>query len=319
MSGAIVLVAAGVRAELYPGPRAPALPWAARAACVVDEHLRTSDPSIWAAGDMNEIVHKVSGRTVRVPMAGPANRQGRIAASNALGMSMKYSGALGSSVVKIFDAVAASTGLTESAARAAGFDAAAAVVVKDHHASYYPGGKELVLKLVYDRSSGRLLGGQAFGEEGVEKRIDALAAALHGKMTLQRPRGDRFRLFPALLLGQRSAERRRLRGTERHQRIRAAGRRGGGAEAAGGARNWRGRGAARPAGRAQPQRVRDLARARGAEHPGGRASVPPGRGAAGSPDPRPLPIGVPLAPGACVFSRKTDGRMCATSPAATSR
>jgi NADPH-dependent 2,4-dienoyl-CoA reductase/sulfur reductase-like enzyme/rhodanese-related sulfurtransferase len=181
--GAIVLVAAGVRAELTLA-RSACLALGTAGGLVVDEHLRTSDPSIWAAGDMNEVVHKVSGRTVRVPMAGPANRQGRIAASNALGMSMKYSGALGSSVVKIFDAVAAGTGLTETAARAAGFDAASAIVVKDHHASYYPGGRELVLKLVYDRASGRLLGGQAFGEEGVEKRIDALATALHGKMTL---------------------------------------------------------------------------------------------------------------------------------------
>ena len=181
--GAIVLVAAGVKAELALARNA-GLALGKAGGLVVDEYLRTSDPAIWAAGDMNEVVHKVSGRTARVPMAGPANRQGRIAASNALGMSMKYSGALGSSVVRIFDAVAASTGLTETAARAAGFDAAAAIVVKDHHASYYPGGKELVLKLVYERSSGRLLGGQVFGEEGVEKRIDALAVALHGKMTL---------------------------------------------------------------------------------------------------------------------------------------
>src|SRR5208337_2391441 len=178
--GAMVMVAAGVRAELGLA-RSAGLALGAAGGLSVDEHLRTSDPFIWAAGDMNEVVHKVSGRTLRVPMAGPANRQGRIAASNALGLSMKYSGALGSSVVKIFDAVAASTGLTETAARAAGFDAASAIVVKDHHASYYPGGRELVLKLVYERSSGRLLGGQAFGEEGVEKRIDALAAALHGK------------------------------------------------------------------------------------------------------------------------------------------
>jgi NADPH-dependent 2,4-dienoyl-CoA reductase/sulfur reductase-like enzyme/rhodanese-related sulfurtransferase len=182
--GAIVLVAAGVRAELTLA-RNSGLALGRAGGLVVDDHLRTSDPWIWAAGDMNEVVHKVSGKAVRVPMAGPANRQGRIAASNALGMSMKYSGALGSSVVKIFDAVAAGTGLTETSARAAGFDAASTIVVKDHHASYYPGGKELVLKLVYDRASGRLLGGQALGEEGVEKRIDALAAALHGKMTLE--------------------------------------------------------------------------------------------------------------------------------------
>jgi rhodanese-related sulfurtransferase len=146
--------------------------------------MRTSDPSIWAVGDMTEILHKVSGRKVRVPLAGPANRQGRIAASNALGMTMGYSGALGSSVVRVFDATAAATGLTETAARAAGFDTGAAVVVKDHHAGYFPGAKELILKLVYDRSNARLLGAQAFGEEGVEKRIDALAVALHGRMTL---------------------------------------------------------------------------------------------------------------------------------------
>ena len=180
----IVLVAAGVRAELTLAKNA-GLALGAAGGLQVDEHLRTSDPFIWAAGDMNEVLHKVSGRKVRVPMAGPANRQGRIAASNALGMPLRYAGALGSSVVKIFDQTAAGTGLTETAARNAGFNPGAAVVVKDHHASYYPGGKELVLKLVYDRPSGRLLGGQALGGEGVEKRIDALAAALHGKMTLQ--------------------------------------------------------------------------------------------------------------------------------------
>jgi rhodanese-related sulfurtransferase len=178
-----VLMSVGVRPEITLAKKA-GLALGATGGLLVDEYLRTSDPNIWAAGDMNEIVHKVSGRKVRVPLAGPANRQGRIAASNALGMSMKYSGALGSSVVKVFDATAASTGLTENAAREAGFDFGAAVVMRDHHASYYPGAKDLVLKLVYERSSARLLGAQAFGEEGVEKRIDALAVALHGKMTL---------------------------------------------------------------------------------------------------------------------------------------
>jgi NADPH-dependent 2,4-dienoyl-CoA reductase/sulfur reductase-like enzyme/rhodanese-related sulfurtransferase len=179
----IVLVAAGVRPELTLA-RAAGLTVGASGGLQVDEHLRTSDPHIWAAGDMNEIIQKVSGRRVRIPLAGPANRQGRIAASNALGARMKYAGGLGSSVVKVFDATAACTGLSESAARSAGFDAAEAVVVKDHHAAYYPGSKELVLKIVYDRKTGRLLGGQAFGEEGVEKRIDVLAVALQGGMSL---------------------------------------------------------------------------------------------------------------------------------------
>lgn len=180
----VVLMSVGVRPELSLA-KAAGLAVGETGGLLVDDGLRTSDPHIWAAGDMNEIVHKVSGRKVRVPLAGPANRQGRIAASNALGQSMRYAGALGSSVVKVFDATAASTGLTETAARAAGIDAGAAVVVRDHHASYYPGAKDLVLKIVYDRKSGRLLGGQAFGEEGVEKRIDALAVALQGKLSLQ--------------------------------------------------------------------------------------------------------------------------------------
>ena len=179
----IVLLSIGVRPELGLA-KAAGLAIGPSGGLEVDEELRTSDPSIYAAGDMVELVHKVSGRRVRVPLAGPANRQGRIAASNALGLHLKYHGALGTSVFKIFDGVAASTGLSEKAAREAGFDAAAALVYKDNHAAYYPGGKELCLKLVYDRKNGRLLGAGAFGSEGVEKRIDVLATALQGRMSL---------------------------------------------------------------------------------------------------------------------------------------
>jgi len=183
LPAAIVLLSVGVKPELALA-RDAGLSIGAAGALVVDKHLRTSDPHIWAAGDMIEVVHKVTGRSTRVPLAGPANRQGRIAASNAMGMEMPYGGAAGSNVVKVFDATVASTGLSENAARAAGFDVGASIVVKDHHAGYYPGAKELVLKLVYDRKSARLLGAQAFGEEGVEKRIDAAAVALQGKLTL---------------------------------------------------------------------------------------------------------------------------------------
>jgi rhodanese-related sulfurtransferase len=97
---------------------------------------------------------------------------------------MHYRGALGTSVVKVFEATAALTGLSEKQAKEAGFDVGVAVIHKDHHASYYPGGKELTLKLVYERGTGKLLGGQAFGHAGVEKRIDVLATALHGQMTV---------------------------------------------------------------------------------------------------------------------------------------
>ena len=179
----IVLLSIGVRPELALAKSA-GLTIGPSGGLEVDDELRSSDPDIFAAGDMVEILHKVSGRRVRVPLAGPANRQGRIAASNALGMHMKYRGALGTSVFKAFDGTAASTGLGEKAAREAGFDVGAAVIYKDNHASYYPGGKELVLKLVYDKKSARILGAQAFGTEGVEKRIDVIATALQGRMTL---------------------------------------------------------------------------------------------------------------------------------------
>jgi NADPH-dependent 2,4-dienoyl-CoA reductase/sulfur reductase-like enzyme/rhodanese-related sulfurtransferase len=179
----IVLISIGVRPELALA-RAAGLALGPSGGLVVDEELRSSDPDIYAAGDMVELLNKVSGRRVRVPLAGPANRQGRIAASNALGMHMKYHGALGTSVFKVFDGVAASTGLSEKAAREAGFDVGAALVYKDSHASYYPGGKELALKLVYDRKGSALLGAQAFGSEGVEKRVDVLATALQGRMTV---------------------------------------------------------------------------------------------------------------------------------------
>lgn len=98
---------------------------------------------------------------------------------------MKYRGALGTSVVKLFDYTAASTGLSEKAARDAGFDVGVSYVFKDNHVTYFPGGKPLALKLVYDKKTSKLLGGQAYGQVGVEKRIDVLATALHGKMTLE--------------------------------------------------------------------------------------------------------------------------------------
>jgi rhodanese-related sulfurtransferase len=178
-----VLFSVGVRPELTLARQA-GLEIGTSGGLVVDDHLRTSDPNIFAAGDMIEVLHKISGLRMRVPLAGPANRQGRIAASNALGLDMRYTGVLGSSVLKILDATAAITGLSEKAARAAGFSVGVAVITKDNHAGYYPGGKELTIKLVYDRTTARLLGAQAFGYAGVDKRIDVLATALNGGQTL---------------------------------------------------------------------------------------------------------------------------------------
>lgn len=184
VKASMVLLSIGVRPELTLAKNA-GLEIGASGGLVVDDMMRSSDPDIFAAGDMVEVLHKVHGQKVRIPLAGPANRQGRIAGTNVLGGSMKYRGALGTAVVKLFDRTAASTGLCEKTLKDFGIPYGVAYVFKDNHVTYYPGGKPLALKIVYDKKTGRLLGGQAYGEAGVEKRIDVLATALHGRMTLE--------------------------------------------------------------------------------------------------------------------------------------
>jgi NADPH-dependent 2,4-dienoyl-CoA reductase/sulfur reductase-like enzyme/rhodanese-related sulfurtransferase len=183
----IVLVSAGVRPNTELA-KVAGLTIGASGGLAVDEYMRTSDPFIWAAGDMVEITQRIAGKKMRVPLAGPANRQGRIAGSNAVPgtklPAMKYVGALGTSVFKSVDDTFAQTGLTEKSARDSGFDTGTATVHRGHHVSYYPGAEEVSLKLVFDRKSRKLLGAQAFGKAGVEKRIDVLAAALAGKLTI---------------------------------------------------------------------------------------------------------------------------------------
>ncbi|MGQ7869553.1 FAD-dependent oxidoreductase [Sunxiuqinia sp. sy24] len=151
---------------------------------LVNAQLQTSDPDIYAAGDMVEIEHRVSGQKVRIPLAGPANRQGRIAAENALGGQHSYKGAIGTSVVRVFDAVAGTTGLSLKQARAAGIDADAVVVHKEHHTSYYPGAETVTSLLVYDRNTGVVLGGQTAGYKGADKRLDVIATATAAKLSI---------------------------------------------------------------------------------------------------------------------------------------
>ena len=151
---------------------------------LVNSQLQTSDPDIYAAGDMVEIEHRVNGKKVRIPLAGPANRQGRIAAENALGGNHSYKGALGTSVVRVFEAVAGMTGLSLSQARAAGINAEAVVVHKEHHTSYYPGAENVTVTLVYDRETGVVLGGQTAGYKGADKRLDVIATAAASKLTI---------------------------------------------------------------------------------------------------------------------------------------
>nr|WP_321426918.1 FAD-dependent oxidoreductase [uncultured Acetobacteroides sp.] len=151
---------------------------------LVNDLLQTSDPDIFAAGDMVEIEHRVNSKRVRIPLAGPANRQGRIAAENALGGAHRYKGAIGTSVVRVFGAVAGITGLSLKQARAAGIDADAVVVHKEHHTSYYPGAETVTALLVYDRTTGVILGGQTAGYKGADKRLDVIATATAARLTV---------------------------------------------------------------------------------------------------------------------------------------
>jgi NADPH-dependent 2,4-dienoyl-CoA reductase/sulfur reductase-like enzyme/rhodanese-related sulfurtransferase len=151
---------------------------------LVNSQLQTSDPDIFAAGDMVEIEHRVNGKKVRIPLAGPANRQGRIAAENALGGNHEYKGAIGTSVVRVFEAVAGITGFSLKQAYAAGFDADAVVVHKEHHTSYYPGAETVTVLVVYDRKTGVILGGQTAGYKGADKRLDVIATATTAKLTV---------------------------------------------------------------------------------------------------------------------------------------
>ncbi|HAS73865.1 MAG TPA: CoA-disulfide reductase [Clostridiales bacterium UBA8960] len=151
---------------------------------LVDATLRTSDENIYAAGDMIELEHRVLGKKVRIPLAGPANRQGRIAAENALGGNHEYKGSIGTSIVRVFEAVAGITGLSLKAARAEGINADAVVVHKEHHTSYYPGAEMVSVLVVYDKETGIILGGQTAGYEGADRRLDVLATAVAAKLTV---------------------------------------------------------------------------------------------------------------------------------------
>ena len=128
--------------------------------------------------------HRVLGKKVRIPLAGPANRQGRIAAENAMGGHHSYPGALGTSIVRVFDAIAGTTGLSLKQARSAGIDADAVIVHKEHHTSDHPGAEVVTVLIVYDRQSGVILGGQTAGYKGADKRLDVLALAASTKTTI---------------------------------------------------------------------------------------------------------------------------------------
>ncbi len=154
-----------------------------RGSIAVNDRMQTSDPDIYAVGDAVQVRHAVTGQPALIALAGPANKQGRIAADNISGGDSRYRGSQGSSVLKVFGLTAACTGLSETAARRAGLDADAVILSPMDHAGYYPGGTVLTMKVVFERGTGRLLGAQVLGRAGADKRIDVLATALHAGMT----------------------------------------------------------------------------------------------------------------------------------------
>lgn len=179
----IVILSIGVRPTLQLALEA-GLELGEAGGLLVNEYLQTSDVDIYAAGDMVEIEHRVNNRKVRIPLAGPANRQGRIAAENALGGKHAYKGALGTSVVRVFEAVAGLTGLSLKQARELGIDADAVVAHKEHHTSYYPGAEQVTAMLIYDKNTGIVIGGQTAGYKGADKRLDVIATATAAKLTV---------------------------------------------------------------------------------------------------------------------------------------
>lgn len=150
---------------------------------VVNDRMETSDPDIYAVGDAVQVKHMISGQEVLLPLAGPANKQGRIAANNICGRDSRYKGSQGSSVVKVFDITAASTGLNEVRAKAAGFDTDKIILSPMSHATYYPGGKVMTMKVVFEKETYKLLGAQIIGYDGVDKRIDVLATAMNAGLS----------------------------------------------------------------------------------------------------------------------------------------
>jgi NADPH-dependent 2,4-dienoyl-CoA reductase/sulfur reductase-like enzyme/rhodanese-related sulfurtransferase len=150
----------------------------------VNDHMQTSDPAIYAVGDAVEVTDFVTGQPALIPLAGPANRQGRIAAENICGRDTVYRHTQGTAICKVFDLAIGMTGLSEKAARRLGIPYEKVYVHPMNHASYYPGAQPLTLKVLFAPDTGRVLGAQAVGADGIDKRIDVLATALRGGMTV---------------------------------------------------------------------------------------------------------------------------------------
>lgn len=179
--GQMVVLAIGVAPDATLAKQA-GLELGVKGSIAVDAHMRTSDPCIFAVGDAVQVRHGVTGQPALVSLAGPANKQGRIAADNICGLPSVFGGAYGSSILKVFDMTAASTGINERMAKAMGLVYEKLVLSPANHASYYPGGRVMTMKVIYEKKTLRILGAQIVGFDGVDKRIDVLATAIQTGM-----------------------------------------------------------------------------------------------------------------------------------------
>lgn len=153
---------------------------------IVDDSLRTSAPDVWAAGDAIEVRNPILGNEEKwaVPLAGPANRQGRMIADNIYGMDRKFKGTYAESVVRVFDLIGACVGMNEKMLASKGIPFESVHVHPGSHAGYFPGAKSVNFKLIFNPDTGKVYGAQAVGEDGVEKRIDVISTAMQGELTV---------------------------------------------------------------------------------------------------------------------------------------
>jgi len=180
----LAIVAVGVKPDTGLA-KAAGLDLADSGAIIVDETMLTSDENIYAVGDAVQISEFVTGLSGNIPLAGPANKQGRIAADNICGLNSKYKGTQGSAVIKIFDMTVAMTGISETGAAKRGLGYDKVFTLSPSHATYYPGAKEMSVKTIFEKTTGRILGAQIVGFEGVDKRCDVMAAAIRNGMTAE--------------------------------------------------------------------------------------------------------------------------------------
>jgi NADPH-dependent 2,4-dienoyl-CoA reductase/sulfur reductase-like enzyme/rhodanese-related sulfurtransferase len=179
----LILLSVGVRADVELAKRA-GLEIGVTGGVKVNARMESTDPDIYAVGDAAETAHMLTGARTRIPLAGPANRQGRIAGANAAGGHFLYPGALGTSIVRILHRTAGFSGLNTAQAAKAGFSFFSSVTVDPNHAGYYPGSSSMRIKIIAEDGTGRLLGAQVVGGDGVDKRTDVFATAIAGKMSV---------------------------------------------------------------------------------------------------------------------------------------